>query len=237
MFYLNNERITLNLDQMKIIGRGKEGVVYQYNSNRCLKIFHCDRDYCDLLRINEDKFKFFTTVKTKHIILPEELLYNASGKIQAYFMPYVNPSFDLNYIRNTDVQDVLQQLNDLRADIEILNEYNILMNDLKSSHLLYDQGFYLIDSSLYTKYEYDSILDFPCYKRNVYLTNELLISVLLEQKANEDDFHLSFKDIPFVYHYYNKSTVPFFADTLAKEVYDKKVKTLGQLRSFYYKKD
>lgn len=236
ILYLNNERIVLNLDKMHVIGSGKEGTVYQYSEDKCIKIFNGNRNN-NLLPINHDKFKFFTTIRIKHIILPEQLLYNELGEIQAYIMSYIHSNFNLNEIRNKNIFELINELRNLKADIEILNQYNILINDLKTPHLLYNNGFYLIDSSLYTKYEYDHVLDYNATKRNIYFVNELLIHVLLNLKAEVGDFSLTFEDIPYIYRRYNKNMVPFFADTLEKEAYDKKAKTLKQLRTFYYKKD
>ncbi|MEI3529636.1 MAG: hypothetical protein V8Q75_01000 [Bacilli bacterium] len=237
MLYLNNKRITLDLSKMTMVGSGKEGTVYRYSEDKCIKIFDHQRYDGNLLPINNDKFKLFTTIDTKHIILPEKLLYNEVGEIQAYIMNYIRSHFNLSEIRDKNILELINELRVLRSDIEILNQYNILINDLKPPHLLYNNGFYLIDSSLYTKYEYDHVLDYDVTKRNTYLVNELFINVLLGLKASPHDFSLTFKDIPYIYRYYNQNSIPFFADVLEKEAYDKKVKTLKQLRAFYYKKD
>jgi hypothetical protein len=107
--YLNNELINLDLDKMKIIGEGKEGIVYKYN-NECIKIFNSKRNNGELLDINEEKFIFFTKLETNNIILPRKLLYNRQNQIEGYIMPYIESDFDLNNIRSKNINEIISEL-------------------------------------------------------------------------------------------------------------------------------
>lgn len=229
--YLNNELINLDLDKMKIIGEGKEGIVYKYN-NECIKIFNSKRNNGELLDINEEKFIFFTKLETNNIILPRKLLYNRQNKIEGYIMPYIESDFDLNNIRSKNINEIISELKQLKKDIELLNENDILINDLKYSHLLYNNGFYLIDSSLYSKYQYDNVLNYDAYMKNMTSINDFLIDVLLIKKSNDNDQYLNINQIPK--RYYSDKLI-FISEVFEKEKNKYKINSLNELRYIYKK--
>lgn len=229
--YLNNELINLDLDKMKIIGEGKEGIVYKYN-NECIKIFNSKRNNGELLDINEEKFIFFTKLETNNIILPRKLLYNRQNKIEGYIMPYIESDFNLSNIRSKNINEIIVELNELKKDIELLNENDILINDLKYSHLLYNAGFYLIDSSLYSKYQYDNILNYDAYIKNITSINDFLIDVLLIKKSNDNDQYLNINQIPK--RYYSDKLI-FISEVFEKEKNKYKINSLNELRYIYKK--
>lgn len=229
--YLNNELINLDLDKMKIIGEGKEGIVYKYN-NECIKIFNSKRNNGELLDINEEKFIFFTKLETNNIILPRKLLYNRQNKIEGYIMPYIESDFDLNNIRSKNINEIISELKQLKKDIDLLNENDILINDLKYSHLLYNNGFYLIDSSLYSKYQYDNVLNYDAYMKNITSINDFLIDVLLIKKSNDNDQYLNINQIPK--RYYSDKLI-FISEVFEKEKNKYKINSLNELRYIYKK--
>lgn len=235
ILYLNNEKICLDLNNMVIVGEGKEGIVYKYNDSKCIKIFNANRNLGDLLSINEEKFKFFTSLKTERIILPEYLLYNHQGEIEGYLMKYIKSDFKLNNIRNKNIDDIIEYLFDLKKDIDILNDNDVLINDLKNSHLLYNDGFYLIDTSLYSKYQYDNILNYNVKHKNISSVNQFFIGLLLMQKENIRDYSLNYGNIPNIYCKLNNDSFYFIADILEKEVNKYKVNDLKELRLIYKK--
>lgn len=234
-FYLNNDTINLELNKMIIIGEGKEGVVYKYNNNECIKIFNGNRNNGQLLKINEEKFKLFTELKTDRIILPSNLLYDINNQIVGYLMKYINDRFDIDYIRNKNISFITSELKDLKKDIEILNDNDILINDLKPSHLLYNNGFYLIDSSLYSNYQYDKVLNYNAIERNIFLVNGFLTSILLRQGKDSEDFNLDFKDMPDSYFKSNKINITYLAEILEIEADKYKINSLNELRLIYKK--
>ncbi len=229
--YLNNELINLDLDKMKIIGEGKEGIVYKYN-NECIKIFNSKRNNGELLDINEEKFIFFTKLETNNIILPRKLLYNRQNQIEGYIMPYIESDFDLNNIRSKNINEIIEELNELKKDIDLLNKNDILINDLKYSHLLYNNGFYLIDSSLYSKYQYDNVLNYDAYIKNITSINDFLIDVLLIKKSNDNDQYLNINQIPK--RYYSDKLI-FVSEVFEKEKNKYKINSLNELRYIYKK--
>lgn len=234
MLYLNNEKICFDLNNMKVIGEGKEGTVYKYNDD-CIKLFHNNRNSSNLLSINEDKFIFFTQINTQRIILPKQLLYNYRGEIEGYLMKYIESNFKLSNIRNKNVNDIIEYLFDLKKDIDILNDNDILINDLKDSHLLYNDGFYLIDTSLYSKYQYDNILNCDVKSKNISSINHFFIGMLLMQKENIKDYSLNKRDIPNIYFKLYNDNFYFIGDSLEKEVKKYKVNDLNELRLIYKK--
>ena len=229
--YLNNELINLDLDKMKIIGEGKEGIVYKYN-NECIKIFNSKRNNGELLDINEEKFIFFTKLETNNIILPRKLLYNRQNKIEGYIMPYIELDFDLNNIRSKNINEIISELKQLKKDIDLLNKNDILINDLKYSHLLYNNGFYLIDSSLYSKYQYDNVLNYDAYMKNITSINDFLIDVLLIKKSDDNDQYLNINQIPK--RYYGDKLI-FISEVFEKEKNKYKINSLNELRYIYKK--
>lgn len=235
IFYLNDKRINLDLDKMVVIGEGKEGIVYKYNNNQCIKIFNVNRNDSQLLKINEDKFKLFTTLETKKIIMPTDLLYNSDNCIGGYLMKYIDDKFDIEFIRNKSIDEIIKELNDLKRDVEILNENDILINDLKYQHLLYNKGFYLIDSSLYSKYQYDKVLNYKAIERNIYLINGFLTNILLRQRKNIHDYSLSYKEMPYIYLECDKNQINYIADILELEANKYNINNLNELRLIYKK--
>lgn len=235
IFYLNNKRINLDLENMVIIGEGKEGIVYKYNNNQCIKIFNVNRNNSQLLKINEDKFKLFTTLETEKIIMPTDLLYNSDNCISGYLMKYIDDKFDIDFIRSKNIGEIIKELNDLKRDIEILNENDILINDLKQPHLLYNKGFYLIDSSLYSKYQYDKVLNYNARERNNCLINGFLTNILINQRESINDYDLNFKEIPYIFLEYTKNQANYIADILETEANKYKINNLNELRLIYKK--
>lgn len=234
ILYLNNEKICFDLNNMKVIGEGKEGIVYKYNDD-CIKLFHNNRNSGDLLSINEDKFIFFTQLNTQRIILPKKLLYNYNGEIAGYLMKYIESDFKLNNIRNKNIDDIIEYLGDLKKDIDILNDNDVLINDLKNSHLLYNSGFYLIDTSLYSKYQYDNVLNYNVKSKNISSVNQFFIGLLLMQKESIKDYSLNNRNIPNVYCKLHNDNFYFIADILEKESKKYKVNDLNELRLIYKK--
>ena len=234
ILYLNNEKVCFDLNNMKVIGEGKEGVVYKYN-DECIKLFNSNRNSGDLLSVNEDKFIFFTQLNTQRIILPKQLLYNYKREIEGYLMKYIESNFNLNNIRNKNINDIIEYLYDLKKDIDILSDNDILINDLKNPHLLYNGGFYLIDTSLYSKYQYDNILKCDVKSKNISSINQFFIGLLLIQKEGIKDFNLTNRDIPNIYCKLHNDNFYFIADILEIEAKKYKVNDLSELRLIYKK--
>jgi hypothetical protein len=147
-------------------------------------------------------------------------------------MPYIESNFNLNNIRSKNINEIIEELNELKKDIELLNKNDILINDLKYSHLLYNNGFYLIDSSLYSKYKYDNVLNYDAYMKNITSINDFLIDVLLIKKSNDNDQYLNINQIPK--RYYGDKLI-FISEVFEKEKNKYKINSLNELRYIYKK--
>lgn len=156
MLYKINNKITL-VNPLLFIGNGSQGRVYQ-NKEKAVKIYY--NIYTDLDYIRE-KDEQLSNISTKYIILPEEGVFNLTGRYRGYQMEYIDLDKTSNKkILNTTKADLNENLLQLEEDANAISKANFYMFDITSS-IHFNGKFYVFGTNIYFNTNLKNSLFFP----------------------------------------------------------------------------
>ncbi len=144
IYVLGNKKIFLN--PFKLIGKGTEGKVYKYKDS-AIKIYNKESIRMGYIN-HEECDRIFSTMKTKFVIIPEDLIYGINQKYCGHKMKYIDLSSEKSILDATkeDLSENIHEL--LENDIPLISNNDFVMNDL-DFNIRYNGKLYIIDSSSY----------------------------------------------------------------------------------------
>ena len=124
------------IESLKKLTEGGEAAIYEYDSNRVLKIYHAKVD----LAKKEEKVRYFISIKNKlpqNVIGPEEIV-TVQNKFVGYAMRKLIAAEDLHMLtkpkfltsNNFTNKDVLKIVTDFGKDLEELHKEGIIVGDI-----------------------------------------------------------------------------------------------------------
>ena len=122
--------------------------------------------------ISKKSIEKMKNIKTNRILLPTAALLDKKRKIRGYQMDYIKNLGEDSYFY-LDKDKLREENKLLKADIEILSDNNVLIDDLNPLNTIYHNGLYLIDPG---SYQYDPSIDKnQAYEINIERINGYLI--------------------------------------------------------------
>lgn len=189
--FANNLKSIDNLYELKKIGAGHDGIIYEYE-NQAIKELKYDLDTRkQQCLMTFDKVQYFIEWSKyfKRIVAPHDILLDNDGMYCAYSMDLIK-KIDLNDypISNTPINIFLNSIHELYEDFEILNKMHVLAKDINSGSYLFDENFiHLCDLDKYIIYpEYKSI-NFMNKKIYNYTISKFLYSLMYDKTLSKED--------------------------------------------------
>ncbi len=129
------EKIFINdneLQELNIIGGGKEGTVYEYDKHTAIKIFNSEIDLDSKMRkislLRDTPIQFFATIPQKIVTTPSR-----SGYSMEYKKDYSTLS-ELKELKNRRKIEILKQA---KVVLEVLHkQYSIVVGDVRCENIL-----------------------------------------------------------------------------------------------------
>jgi len=120
------------LQELNIIGSGKEGIVYEYDEHTAIKIFNnevnLDSKMKKISLLHDTPIQFFATIPEKIVNTSD-----SSGYSMEYKKDYLDLS-DLGKLKNRKKIELLKQA---KIVLELLhNEYGIVVGDIRCENIL-----------------------------------------------------------------------------------------------------
>lgn len=221
-YKINDKVYKINLDELKNIGSGAEGNIYEFNGV-ALKIFNSTR-----LRygytLSENKFKTMSKIPLDRFIMPSNLIYekkNNSYKFVGHTMQLLKNNLPIYNFYSKDIKNIINEIKLLESDIDVLSDYKFKMYDFLHN-FYYNGKLYMIDTSYYMEgldiekvyiHNKKSLNDFFIYNLllkptsnslnlpNVPFDNNILLNFF---DSNLDTTNLIFSD--FLLNLYSNST-------------------------------
>lgn len=178
--------------KLEYLGDGCEAAVYRYDKNIAIKIY---KNNGFKRKLDEETALGLMKLKTKRILLPEEIIYNENNEMIGYKKKYKeNYNHALKYINGLNLYN---EILILKEDAYTLASNDYIISDLHRDNMIYDGSIYLTDPGSYEKIENPKLNKFLYNQESL---NELIIDDIigfeLEQflskkkaKTITDDLH------------------------------------------------
>lgn len=138
VYYLDNKKVQINLDRLKLLGRGAEGIVYKYK-NQAFKI-------CKNSGIKKNECIVLKELNTERILLPRKIIYNQNNRFNGYTTNYCKRKGNVAF---TKKEKFIYELNKLIEEINYLSENKVYLSDWNYGNFIYDGKFRLVDPGQY----------------------------------------------------------------------------------------
>ncbi len=138
IYYLDNEKVQINLDKLKLLGSGAEGIVYKYK-DQAFKI-------CKNSGIKKKECIVLKELNTKRILLPRKIIYNQNNRFKGYTTDYCKRKGNIEF---TKKEKFIYELNKLIEEINYLSENKVYLCDWNYGNFIYDGKFRLVDPGQY----------------------------------------------------------------------------------------
>ena len=126
-------------------GEGLESIVYKIDDQTALKVY---REISDKARLNKKEIQELSTIDTKRIILPNDIITTKNGEIKGYSMDYIEESNDK--LEDFSKKQLVEELKLLKEDLITLGKNNVEIGDLREENTISNKdSFYLIDCGDY----------------------------------------------------------------------------------------
>ena len=141
--YVGDELLELDdetLDYM-YIDEGNEAEIYRYGQD-ALKLY---KNHCTKIRLNEEAARYLSNIPTERFLMPKEIIRDAYDlEFIGYSLPfvYVYPRKALLRLR---IEDFLKELAELDADLHVLADYGVAVEDVHIDNVLYNGKIFVGD--------------------------------------------------------------------------------------------
>ena len=160
-------------------GDGLESKVFKIDDKTALKIY---KDTYDKAKLGKKMIELLSTIKTKRIILPNNIITTEDGKTKGYSMNYIEES-------NKDLTDfskeqLIEELTLLKEDLIKLGKNKVEIGDLREENTISnDKSFYLIDCGDYLLREKETTKE-NLYFFNSFIIEDFLTNIVFEESTN-----------------------------------------------------
>lgn len=196
--YFEGEFLEFNDDDLDymFVNDGQEAKVYRHGKD-ALKIY---KKECYRARLNEGVCENLSSIDTKRILLPEKLIYDGDCKtFIGYSLPFVY-TVSCSRILDMNIGAFVDEVDILKADLEVLSDNKVEVNDWHNGNVLYDgkrifmgdPGSYVVRSDDYRW----------CLENNIEILNEFLKSDIFQlaglSKTREKNMNIVFDDYEYL---------------------------------------
>jgi len=226
--YIDGKAHKIDLLSLPLLGRGKEGIVYNYNG-QALKIYSKDRPKgFGYPEITKERIDFLSTLNTSYFILPKNSILNNDGLLIGTISPLLEEKKPTKNILDEPINTAINSIKLVYDEGDIFNKNKVLLNDL-NNNFLYNIFFYFFDSDLYSLYNY---LKNPTYeiivsKENIKRLNDFFINNLFLHRLSKESLASKECIINFLTQSYFKDCCTF-CELLKKLSTDNNYKTLRE---------
>lgn len=143
VFYENGKKVRYNPYNMKKdtkIGEGDEVVVYKIGN----EVYKFYKRYCRKIRLTKENCDYLTKIYTERILLPTGTLTDKKRNIKCYKMKYMENLGEDSFF-SLKRKDLSNEMSLIHEDIITLSDHNVLIDDLLSSNIVYNNGIYFVD--------------------------------------------------------------------------------------------
>jgi hypothetical protein len=158
----------IEVNKLKILTEGGEGIIYKYNKDKLIKIY---KDNVNKIE-KEEKLKILLNKKfNDNVITPIELCYDNNNNFIGYLMNRINDIEELKQLSNKKFiitngikrKDIIAMLIKIKNNLIDLHNENIVISDFNDKNILFDKNFniYFIDVDSYSidKYKCNVVMD------------------------------------------------------------------------------
>lgn len=141
VYYTNDNRKVEFIAEGNPLGKGTQGIVYDYDVNKCIKIY-----FEDASRYSKEMFDLFKKLSLKGYAKLYDLLYSSADneKIVAYIMEKYTR--EIENILTMPTEYTIDSFNTLYNSVSVLTENNIIAKDtIPCNAVLGKDGITLID--------------------------------------------------------------------------------------------
>lgn len=194
------------IEKLELIGRGCEGKVVKLNDNTAIKLYNASK-------FNLHDFKF-TNLNFKYIVLPKSKAY-INSKFIGYTMNYIDgKNLNNTNLSNISYKDLILYCNLIKEEIKIISDMQIPFKDLSLNNVIYNNGFYIVDS-FYNKNL--NLTKEECFKYNNREFNKLIFYKLLKDNINLYNYILNNENLKKLYMYSTPfDNLPMFLNEIEK---------------------
>lgn len=171
-YYIGKEKRPI--EPQKYLGDGTEGRVFlDKNIKQAVKIFWEEESFEAPITL-ETALKM-TNLKSNHILLPRNIVYDENNKFSGYTTKYIRtyPFITEDILNYYPMYCLIKLINSLYKEVEYLSKNNLTLNDIldNSENYIFNGQFYLIDPGYhrFKDWSYEEILEYNMRKINAFL--------------------------------------------------------------------
>lgn len=146
--YFNGRIYEFSLEQLDLMyeNEGSEAIIYRFFDREVGKVFALKiyKDFCGKDRLDEATTKKLMSIVTKRFLLPEDVIYDASGKFIGYVMDYCK-MYSVKNLPLMKMDWFLKELDFIFDDVFKLSSENVDIDDLHFGNTIYSDGIYIAD--------------------------------------------------------------------------------------------
>lgn len=228
-YLVGNKRVRYNPYNMKKdikIGEGNEGIIYHIK-DKAIKFY---KPYCKKVRLTKEDAIFLSTIHTKRILTPDDILLNKRRQIEGYYTKYIE---DLGINNLLDlVKDILkEELSILKEDVILLSNNLVMLDDLLLENISFHNGVYVVDPGSYGRLKRSDSL--VAYALNIEIINNFLISQLLSTATYHltNDRKISRQVTQSIFNDYKEKEYPDLIEYLIDDVKEENLKEYIKIKS------
>lgn len=178
---VNRKKHSISDEKFKKAGEGVEVKVYK----RKKEVYKIIKTSPFMRTMNRTTAEYLEDIETKRILLPENLIIDASGDLIGTTSSFIKKDGKKS-ILDLDKKSFITELSLIEKDLDLLTSKKIVVRDLHSKNVIYNGQLFFVDYGSYAKEEdmilYDEPLDL-INKKN--LTVCLLDDILMPKITTE----------------------------------------------------
>lgn len=221
-YLVGNKRVRYNPYNMKKdlqIGEGNEGKIYKVK-NKAIKFY---KPYCKKTRLTKEDSIFLSTIDTKRILTPDDILLSKRREIKGYSTEYIK-DLGIENLLNLVVELLKEELNILKEDVTLLSKNLVLLEDIILENIVFNNGIYVIDPGSFSRLKRsDSLI---AYVQNIEIINEFLIMELISTATYHltNERKISRKVTQSIFHDYKEKEYPDLIEYLIDDIKEENLK-------------
>ena len=172
------------------------------------------------MHLSSSEIKKLSLLKTKHIILPKELL-TTNDKTLGFTMDYIDINTKQEFLK-VSLSHIINEIKELESELYLLGKNNFLLEDVEPRNLFYNGKFYLFDADSFV---YDEGLDYS--KKNIEMFTWCFIRAIALSLNNKLSNKEQTAMVRKLHYLYTKSDYLLLSDFLKDLMQDKKLENIN----------
>lgn len=178
---IGDEFIKLNEDDLRFIGSGREGIVYQYGSE-AIKLYNSSDEK---VRLNLEDAAKLTEIDTARVLLPRRIIRNPeNGAFLGYTTEFISKVPIMDLFRMS-IDKFADEIDTLKSDVMVLADCGVIVDDFIFGNTVFTGSqIYLVDPGSFRFRNYGELAYNLCEFRD-YVVYDLLCRVAYDSKRRD----------------------------------------------------